>query len=206
MRKTTIAGPLLLIALLGSGCTEKRDETVSDTIKTGTQPVAAEVRPAAANAPYDLQFLDTMIVHHQGAVEMARLAEGKLRNAELKALAGKIHADQEDEIRQMKVWRELWYPGAHSAENMLMPGMAGSIMDMSHMKTMRAGAAWDAMFIDMMIPHHQGAVQMGENALAKAERPDLKELAKKIIDAQTREIEQMKKLRASMPNPPRDDK
>lgn len=203
MRNESVAGAfVLLILLLGGGCTGEIGEgTVTETMEPAPQPVPAEVRPAAASAPYDLQFIDTMIVHHLGAVEMATIAQSKLRNETLRALARTIPADQQREIRQMRAWRKEWYPGAPSAENMMMPGMGGSMMDMSHMKTMAAGPAYDAMFIDMMIPHHQGAVQMGENALAKAEHPEVKELAKKIVDAQTREIEMMKKLRAKLPNP-----
>lgn len=190
----------LLIILLGVGCSSEQTE-VADGAEPAPQP-PGEVRSSAQSSPYDLQFIDTMIVHHQGAVDMASIAESRLQNGMLKALARTIPADQQREIKQLKAWRKQWYPDAPSAENMVMPGMGGSMMDMSHMKTMPAGPAYDAMFIDMMIPHHQGAVQMGENALAKAERPELKELSKRIIDAQTMEIEQMKKLRASLPNPP----
>lgn len=198
-----ITGPIfLLLIFLGVGCSgEQTEVSVADRAEPVPQP-SAEVRSSAQSAPYDLQFIDTMIVHHQGAVDMASIAQSRLQDGKLKAIARAIPADQQREIKQLKAWRKQWYPEAPSAENMLMPGMGGSMMDMSHMKTMPAGPSYDAMFIDMMIPHHQGAVQMGENALAKAERPELKELSKKIIDAQTMEIEQMKKLRASLPNPP----
>ena len=56
----------------------------------------------AANQPYDLQFLDTMIAHHEGAVEMAKTATTKSTDPELKAFAGKIVADQMREISEMK--------------------------------------------------------------------------------------------------------
>jgi uncharacterized protein (DUF305 family) len=79
--------------------------------------------------------------------------------------------------------------GAPPAMNMHMPGMAeGMSMDMSHMTHM-SGNELDVMFIDMMTPHHQGALAMAEDALAKAEHPEVKQFAQAIIDAQTREIE-----------------
>jgi len=202
MRSVLCFLALLTLFYCASCTSEQTEVSVTETVQPVPAPTALEVNPAAGSSPYDLQFIDTMIVHHQGAVEMATMAETRLQNEKLKALAKSIPADQQREIKQMKAWREQWYPGSPSAQNMTMPGMGGSMMDMSHMKTMEAGPAYDAMFIDMMIPHHQGAVQMGENALAKAERLEVKELSKKIIDAQTREIEQMKKLRVSLPNPP----
>jgi uncharacterized protein (DUF305 family) len=67
--------------------------------------------PNAASAPYDLQFIDTMIAHHQGAVEMAKPAVGKANHAELKTLAQNIVADQEKEIANMKKWRDEWFSG-----------------------------------------------------------------------------------------------
>jgi uncharacterized protein (DUF305 family) len=74
--------------------------------------------PNAASQPYDLQFIDTMIHHHQGAVDMAKIAVGKTNNQELKAFAQKIIADQTREIAQMKDWREKWYAGKPAAMNM----------------------------------------------------------------------------------------
>ena len=56
----------------------------------------------AASAPYDLQFIDTMTAHHQGAVEMAKMVDSRTQRTELKAFAQKIIADQNKEIEQMK--------------------------------------------------------------------------------------------------------
>ena len=79
--------------------------------------------PNAASQPYDLQFIDTMTHHHQGALDMAKTAVEKTQNQELKAFAQKIIADQTREIAQMKDWREKWYSGKPAAMNMEMPGM-----------------------------------------------------------------------------------
>ena len=149
--------------------------------------------PNAASQPYDLQFLDTMIAHHQGAVDMARPAETKAKHAELKEMARNIIRDQEREIAQMKQWREQWYAGKPASVNMEMPGMMDSMrgMDMNRMNA-ASGNEFDLMFLDMMTPHHQGAVVMAREALTKAEHPEIKRLAQQIIDAQEREIAQMK--------------
>lgn len=148
--------------------------------------------PNAASAPYDLQFIDTMSVHHQSAVDMAKMAEMKTQNAELKAFARKIVEDQNREIAQMKRWRDSWYPGKPQAINMEMPGMNDSMkgMDMRKMET-ASGKEFDLMFIDMMTPHHAGAVTMAREALTKAEHPEIKQLSEGIIKAQESEIKKM---------------
>lgn len=196
MRRTVTA-----LALLLTACSGGREQAHPEEHATGTaaaQATTAEMPTAASQAPYDLQFLDTMSKHHQGAVEMARISEAKIRHPELRQLVARIPADQQKEIDQMKAWRQQWYPGAAPAENMAMQGMEQSHMDMGHMTAMQAGPQYDAMFIDMMVPHHEGALQMSKEALERAEHPELKALAQKIIAAQTNEIAQMKQLKAAL--------
>ena len=156
--------------------------------------------PNAASAPYDLQFLDTMSAHHSGAVEMAEMALKKSENAELKTFAQKIIDDQKKEIAQMKDWREKWYAGKPAAMNMEMSGMMDSMKMMmgGEMKKMEAasGKDFDIHFLDMMTPHHAGAVMMAKEALTKAEHPEIKTLANQIIKAQEAEIKQMNDWKA----------
>jgi uncharacterized protein (DUF305 family) len=145
----------------------------------------------ATSAPYDLQFIDTMIHHHQGAVDMAKMIDGKTQNAELVKFGKQIVADQEKEISQMKEWREKWFKGVPRAMNMEMPGMADSMkMDMSKLSSAK-DKAFDLMFVEMMIPHHDGAVSMAKEALTKSEKPEIKTLANQIIKAQEAEIKMM---------------
>lgn len=145
----------------------------------------------AANAPYDLQFIDTMTAHHQGAVEMAKLVDARTQRTELKAFAQKIIADQNKEIEQMKQWREQWFKGAPRAVNMEMPGMADSMkMDMSKLLNSK-DKAFDLAFIEMMIPHHAGATTMSKEALQKAQNAELNTLVNNIIKEQEAEIDQM---------------
>src|SRR5919202_849810 len=62
-----------------------------------------------ADADYDLRFVDAMIPHHQGAVEMAREVLSKSQRPEMKQLAQEILTSQQKEIDQMKQWRQAWY-------------------------------------------------------------------------------------------------
>jgi len=95
--------------------------------------------PDANEQPYDLQFIDTMILHHQGAIKMANMVIGKTERAELKKFGQTIIDDQTKEIDQLKTWRDEWFPGKPSAMNMDMPGMVNQgikTMDSEHMKSM----------------------------------------------------------------------
>ena len=66
---------------------------------------AMKSSPDAAAADYDLQFIETMIVHHQGAVDMAKMLPEKAQHPEIKKLGVVIIAEQEREIAEMKAWR-----------------------------------------------------------------------------------------------------
>lgn len=150
--------------------------------------------PHASRAPFDLQFIDTMIAHHQGAIDMAQVAEKQATHEELKQLARKIVEDQQNEIKQMQGWKQQWYAGKGDAMNMEMHGMGHSMRGMSMDRLGAAkGDAFDAMFIDMMIPHHEGAITMARDALKKAQHKEIKDMARNIIDAQKKEIDQMTK-------------
>lgn len=174
--------------------TEANQSTVTEDLMSmkNMKGSMKESSPDAASAPYDLQFLDTMIEHHQDAVDMAKPIVEKTDNAELKAFAKKIIADQNKEISQMKEWRKKWFAGKPAAMNAEMPGMMDSMRGMK-MKKMEAagGKQLDLRFLDMMTKHHQGAITMSNEALDKAEREEIKTLANQIIKAQEAEIKQM---------------
>ncbi len=161
---------------------------------------AMESSPGAAEAPADLQFIDTMIAHHQGAVDMAWLAETRAGREEMKKYAAAIIADQVREITEMKRWRDEWFKGAATAINMDYPGMRDGMqpMDMKRLEAM-SGQEFDREFLRQMIPHHEGALRMSEALLGKhgaalaTERDVMKRFANSIIASQSEEIEQMKR-------------
>jgi uncharacterized protein (DUF305 family) len=166
----------------------------SPAIQPQSGQAALRSSPNAAKAPYDLQFLDTMAVHHKSAVQMAQLVEQRSAHEELKEAAKKMIEDQQGEIKQLQTWRQQWYPDKPDAVNMKMAGMMASMKGMSMDKiAAKSGAAFDSMFLDMMSKHHEGAVKMAQAALGKAEHPEIRDLSKKIIDSQKEEIAQMAK-------------
>ena len=122
----------------------------------------------AASALYELQFIDTMIAHHQGAVEMARLAEQRAENPDLKKLARNMVDEQEREIARLTNWRHAYFAEDKKAINMELPGMREGMgrMDMKKLEGLK-GREFDIEFVRQMIPHHEGAVRMAEDAVAK---------------------------------------
>ena len=141
---------------------------------------------------FDKRFLDQMIMHHQGAVMSAQMMIADSAHPELRDLAQRIITAQQREIAQMQQWHNDWY-GATSTGSM--PGMMNGGMAMMNRDQMRqmmgATADFDRMFLQMMIPHHAGAITMAQQALAQAEHAEIKTLAQRIVTTQQAEIAEM---------------
>ena len=162
----------------------------------------------SADANYDLRFIDAMTPHHEGAVVMAKEALQKSKRPEIKKLAQEIIKAQNKEIAELKQWRTAWYPKAPSTPTSWNAQM-NHMMEMSpeQSKAMRmdmdlgaADSEFDLRFINAMIPHHEAAVTMAQDALNKSKRPEIKKLAQNIITSQQQEIAQMKKWRQAWYN------
>lgn len=153
--------------------------------------------PTDPNQPYDLRFLDEMIAHHQmGVIMTQHMAEDSAR-PEMRDLAQRIVTAQQREITQMQQWRQQWYPNAPGApgmgSGMMGPGMMGGMMDRETMGQMMGRSFdFDRMFLLMMIPHHEGAIEMAQTALQQAEHAEIKTLAQAIITTQQAEITEMR--------------
>ncbi|MBW4486545.1 MAG: DUF305 domain-containing protein [Trichocoleus desertorum ATA4-8-CV12] len=156
-----------------------------------------------ADADFDLRFVDAMTPHHEGAVTMAQEALSKSKRPEIQKLAQDIIAAQNKEIGELKQWRQAWYPKA-SAQPVAWNPQMGHAMPMSpdqrkgmamEMDLGAADAEFDLRFINAMIPHHEGAVTMAQEALSKSKRPEIQKLAQDIIKSQEAEIQQMQQWR-----------
>ena len=196
MKQHTLIALFLLAVACGSPETQSTDSAQQTTNAT-TTPASST---APASAEYDLQFIDTMTKHHQMAVMMSEAAIQKASDAKVKEFGRKVVADQKKEIEQLAAWRQQWYANAADAHNMQLPGASSMSMDMSHMQT-SSGHAFDMMFVDMMIPHHKGAIEMSRDALQKAQRQELKDFAQETIDKQGKEIAELEAWKKSMGMP-----
>ncbi|MBW4633048.1 MAG: DUF305 domain-containing protein [Iphinoe sp. HA4291-MV1] len=189
-----------------STATEASDKQQMDHGSGMHHSTAMDNGPADAN--YDLRFIDAMIPHHQGATQMAKEAQQKSKRPEIKKLAGEIIKAQNKEIAELKQWRTAWYPKAPSTATAWNAQQNQTIaMSPEQSKAMRmdkdlgaADAEFDLRFINAMIPHHEGAITMAQDALSKSKRPEIKKLAQNIITSQQKEIDQMKQWRQAWYN------
>ncbi|HMN28172.1 MAG TPA: DUF305 domain-containing protein [Caldilineaceae bacterium] len=139
----------------------------------------------AAAQPFDAQFIDSMIEHHQGAIEMAQQALEQAEHPELKQMAEAVIAAQAKEIEQMTAWRQSWYPD--------LPATGGMGMSMGEMAiSTDESKPFDQRFMQAMISHHQGAIEMAQMAQHMAEHQEISTLADAILAAQQAEVEQMR--------------
>ena len=191
---------LIALFLFAVACGSPETQSTETAQQTPNATTTAASSTAPASADYDLQFIDTMTRHHQMAIMMGETAVQKASDAKVKEFARKVAADQKKENEQLAAWRQQWYANAADAHNMQLPGGASMNMDMSHMQT-SSGHAFDMMFVDMMIPHHKGAIEMSRDALQKAQRQEVKDFAQQTIDKQEKEIAELEAWKKSMGMP-----
>ena len=174
---------------------------------TGSAPTAS----VTAASQTDIAFAQSMIPHHEQAVEIADLALDPQSESspEVKKLATQIKAAQDPEITQMTGWLQQWgaptaMPGASSAASM--PGMDHSGHDMGSMTvsgmmtaqdmsalSQARGTDFDRMWLTMMIAHHEGAITMAEQ-VQDSGNAQVGAMADAIISGQQDEITTMQGL------------
>ena len=201
---TTIAAAVTLSALL-AGCGSSTSSTGSTAPPASGSASTAPV--AQAHNQADITFATDMIGHHTQAVSMSKLAAQHASSPQVKDLAARIEAAQQPEIDQMSGFLRAWNVPVPGTNDSGMSGMNHGDMSENNMPGMMSGqqmqqldqasgAAFDTMFLQMMIGHHQGAVTMSKTEQAEGEYPDAKALAQNIIDAQQREITAMQTMLA----------
>ncbi|MFI7872826.1 DUF305 domain-containing protein [Streptomyces salinarius] len=145
----------------------------------------------------DVAFAKGMIPHHGQAVEMAGLAPDRAQSAEVKKLAADIEKAQDPEIRTLSGWLTSWGEEvpAEGAMDHSMHDMGGMMTaeEMTELEN-ASGKAFDTAFMEMMIKHHEGAVEMAKTEQADGAYGPATKMAGEIISSQSAEIEQMNGL------------
>ncbi len=195
-RLVRLGGGLMAGAILLTGCSNGSEGSSADRSPT----TSSSASDSTAHNDADVAFVQGMLPHHEGALVMAQLADGRASDPRVSDLADRIEAAQGPEIETMTGWLEKW------GEPLTEEGMGGMDhgsggVDMEGMSEedrtaldSSSGAQFDRMFLAMMIPHHQGAVDMAEAEIADGSDPDVVDLAREIIQSQTAEIEEMQTL------------
>ena len=136
----------------------------------------------------DLAFVDEMTRHHQAAIDMAKMAETKAEHREIKELAGRIVKTQQAEIEEMTELGQSFVDAGIKPRSL---GMSMTEMGMESMASLEKADPFDKAFIEMMIVHHKGAVDMAEVELRGGGDEQTLRIADAIGSAQQGEIEDM---------------
>jgi len=169
---------------------------------------------APGDASVDAGFARDMSLHHTQATEMAQVARDNSADPDVRLMAYDIETQQFGQIGQMRGWLQswglspetghapmAWMAAGHSmAPGELMPGMA-STAELDRLRTL-SGRQLDVFFLQLMIRHHRGALEMSQDAAANAAEPYVRDLAGKMAQLQAAEVvtmEQMLRARGGQP-------
>ena len=141
----------------------------------------------------DERFIDEMVPHHQGAVEMAEVALENAEHGEVKQLSENIVSTQRSEIEELKEIKQEEF-GTSEVPMQMDEGQMED-MGMTNPQSLADEKPFDRAFIDAMTPHHRSAVEMAEVARKESGNPRIRELSGDIIEAQERELSRMQTWR-----------
>ena len=169
----------------------------------------------------DVEFMTGMIHHHAQAIEMSQLAPTHAASESIRTLAARIINAQQDEIATMQRWLrdrgqpvpevhrmddgrvmvhapDMQHGGGH--DHTMMPGM----LTEAELASLRAahGVAFDRLFLQLMIRHHQGAVTMVQDLFATdgaGQDEDVFRFATDVHVDQRTEVARMERMLDAMP-------
>jgi uncharacterized protein (DUF305 family) len=151
----------------------------------------------------DVEFMQGMIAHHAQAIHMSRMAEAHNASPRLLKLATKIDQSQVAEIRIMQQWLVDNGQAAPDTSSWRTMTMAGMLTD-AQLKELDAarGTEFDRLYLEFMILHHEGALQMVKDLFATpgaGQDVDVNVFANDVITVQTAEIGAMRQMLAQLP-------
>jgi uncharacterized protein (DUF305 family) len=198
--------PLLVACAVIAGCGATGMGHGAPIVQPGapgqdTRQITAEqaaAMPQPQHTAADVTFMQGMIGHHAQAVEMTDLLKTRTQSEDMRKLAQRIEVSQRDEIKRMQEWLQargepLPDPHAHHLHDAAqMPGM----LTQAEMKRLAdaSGAAFDRLFLELMIKHHEGALTMVKQLFASpgsAQDSDVFAFASDVDADQRMEIQRM---------------
>lgn len=186
-------GAAAVLALAGCSAPEPNNPAEHSTHDMGTaSPSDASVGAAQNDA--DEMFASMMVVHHEQAIEMSDILLSKQGlDAEIQQLAQGIKDAQGPEIRTLRSWQEQWNVPSEQPHSM---GEDDGMVSEANLEKLRQAEADEGttLYLEQMVAHHEGAVEMAEVELSDGRFAQAKDMAQRIVDSQTAEIEQMNDL------------
>ena len=144
----------------------------------------------------DVTFTQGMIPHHEQAIEMSELALDPKAGAsgKTKDVATRIKQAQDPEIKMMRGWLQVWAKSEMAAD-MAGHDMAG-MMSTTEMTALAklTGTQFDRSWAEMMIKHHQGAIEMANTVKSSGKNSEVRKVADQIVATQTVEITELQAL------------
>lgn len=200
-RRMSTAAVVGLLTLGLTACGENAEDEAASPAPTPTAGASTTGPDDAIDQTHndpDTEFAQMMIVHHEGAIDMADLAIENAAAEQVRTLAEDVSAAQGPEIDEMTSWLQAWGEGTAPEHG----GMDHGGMQMDGMTQEEAMAElgslaaeeFDQRFLELMIEHHLGAVEMAQGELENGENPQALELAEQIIEDQQAEISEMEQM------------
>lgn len=174
-----------------SSATDTKSESASSSA------VGASAQQSAVHNSDDVMFARMMIPHHEQAVELAAMVPQHTNNADVINVASEILKAQQPEINVMKTQLVQW--GVNTDESNEHDAHMSGMVDaatLAKLKTLQ-GAEFDKLWLETMISHHKGAIEMAQNEIANGENADMIALAGDIVAGQQAEIDKMKAMLAA---------
>lgn len=193
-RRAALLVAATLTAATLAACSSGSDDSMPGMDHNVTPMTSSSSATTDAARAGDVMFAQMMIPHHEQAIDMADMALAESSaSAKVRSLATDIKKAQDPEVDTMKGWLTTW--GASTAAPSGMDHGSGMMSDgdMDDLHAAR-GAAFDRMWLRMMITHHEGAITMAEQVLSTTKDAEVTKLAEAIIEAQKVEIDTMSKL------------
>lgn len=191
-----------VVAVVGLVACDSSAPSSGQAGPTSTDTPVITGEPAGFNAA-DVTFAQQVIDHHRQAVQLAELVPQRSTNKDLAALATRIAGEQQSEINTLNVFLVQWneQPKLGQADaggpDQNLPGMVDPATA-TRLESLR-GADFDRLWLQSMITHHQGAIEMARAEIADGENVDALAMARTMVSTQQAEIGQMNTMLEGTP-------
>ncbi|GLU47957.1 DUF305 domain-containing protein [Nocardiopsis ansamitocini] len=186
-----------------------------ESASPATEEQLAAAQDGNGHNEADVTYMVKMIMHHEQAVEMADLVPDRVENAKIRALSDRIDVAQQGELTIMEEWLDVnvYQPARRNPAHQNYCGLGGDHhgdeagcveldtdhSDMPGMATPEqmaelesaSGAAFDELFVKLMVTHHEGGITMAEDAMIDGRHSQVLQMANDLITDQSLEIERL---------------
>jgi uncharacterized protein (DUF305 family) len=155
------------------------------------------VRGSPGHADFDRQFIDLLASHHRDSIAMLELATNRSEHSELRGFASEGIPSRTADVATLRDWRAKWYGHGEippSAARIQLPDMPEHVVVPIALEIERLKSAkpFDKGFIEVLLPHHQVAIDAAKVASLRATHGEVKALAKTTVERHEKEVDQLK--------------